>query len=136
LLHERRVPTKNVDRPKPEDPGIEAMAAEIEASDKITVHLSAKITKTSGAPGRFSVDISTESGSTATENVGAIVQATDYKPYDSNQPPELGYGESPDVRTNFELERLAKEANGGPIKRPPTARRSSPSPSSSARVSA
>lgn len=43
--------------PQPEDPCIEA-------NDKITVHLSAKITKTSGAPGRFSADISTESGTT------------------------------------------------------------------------
>jgi len=45
---------RNVDLPKPENPGIDAMATEIEASAKITVHLSAKITKTSGAPGRFS----------------------------------------------------------------------------------
>jgi quinone-modifying oxidoreductase, subunit QmoB len=109
---------RNVDLPKPEDPGLEAMAAEIEASDKITVHLSAKLTKTSGAPGRFSADISTESGSTVTENFGAIVQANDYKPFDANKLPELGYGKSPDVVTNFELEKLAKAANGAPIKRP------------------
>jgi quinone-modifying oxidoreductase subunit QmoB len=89
------------------------MAAEIEANDKITVHLSAKITKTTGAPGRFSADISTESGGTVTENFGAIVQATDYKPYDANKLPELDYGKSPDVVTNFELEKLAKEANEG-----------------------
>ncbi len=109
---------KNVDLPKPEDPGLDAMAAEIEANDKITVHLSAKITKTSGAPGRFSADISTESGGTITENIGAIVQANDYKPYDANKLPELAYGKTPDVVTNFELEKLAKEANGAPIKRP------------------
>jgi len=109
---------RNVDLPKPEDPGIDAMATEIEANAKIRVHLSAKISKTSGAPGRFSADISTESGSTITENFGAIVQASDYTPYDANKLPELGYGKTPDVVTNFELEKLAKEANGAPIKRP------------------
>jgi hypothetical protein len=64
----------------------------------------------------FSADISTESGGTVTENVGAIVQATDYKPYDASQLPELGYGKSPDVVTNFEPGKLAKEADGAPIK--------------------
>ena len=104
--------------PQPEDPGVEAMAAEVEANGKISLHLNAKITRTSGAPGRFSADISTESGATVTENVGAIVQATDYKPYDANRLPEFAYGKTPDVVTNFELEKLAKEADGGPIKRP------------------
>jgi len=109
---------RDEDLPKPEDPGVEALAAEVEAKDRITVHTNAKITKTSGAPGRFSVDIATESGSTVTENVGAIIQATDYKPYDASQLPEFAYGKTPDVVTNFELEKLAKEAAGGPIKRP------------------
>jgi len=104
--------------PQPEDPGVAEMAKEVEDNHRIKVHLSAKITRTSGAPGRFSVDISTESGGTVTENAGAIIQATDYKPYDANNLPELGYGKSPDVVTNFELERLAKKANGGPIRKP------------------
>jgi quinone-modifying oxidoreductase subunit QmoB len=94
------------------------MIAEVQANPRITVHLNAKVTKTSGAPGRFSADISTESGGTVTENIGAIVQATDYKPYDANRLPEFAYGKSPDVVTNFEMEKLAKAANGGPLKRP------------------
>ena len=109
---------RNVDLPQPEDPGIEDMIAQIQANERVTVHLNAKITKTSGAPGRFSADISTESGSTTTENFGAIVQATDYKPYDANKLPEFSYGKTPDVVTNAEMENLAKEANGGPLKRP------------------
>jgi quinone-modifying oxidoreductase subunit QmoB len=32
--------------------------------------------------------------------------------------PEFAYGKSPDVVTNFEMEKLAKAANGGPLKRP------------------
>ncbi len=53
-----------------------------------------------------------------TENFGAIIQDSDFLPYDANQLPDLGYGKSKDEVTNFELERLAKAANGGPIKRP------------------
>jgi quinone-modifying oxidoreductase subunit QmoB len=102
----------------PEDTGVAEMIAEIEASDRITVHLNATTTKTSGAPGRFSADISTESGSTTTENFGAIIMASGARNYDASQLPELGYGKSPDVVDQAGLEKLAVEANGGPIKRP------------------
>src|SRR5210317_1081665 len=102
----------------PVDTQVAAMVAEIEGNAKITVHLNATITKTSGAPGRFSADISTESGSTSTENFGAIIMASGARNYDANQLPELGYGKTPDVIDQTGLEKLAMEANGGPIKRP------------------
>ena len=102
----------------PVDTGVAAMVAEIEGDDKITVHLNATITKTSGAPGRFSADISTESGATNTENFGAIIQASGATPYDANKLPELGYGKSKDAIDRTEMEQLAIAANGGPIKRP------------------
>ncbi|RLA01798.1 MAG: heterodisulfide reductase, partial [Gammaproteobacteria bacterium] len=102
----------------PEDTGVAEMVAKVEAAGNITVHLNSTITKTSGAPGRFSADISTESGSTTTENFGAIIMASGARNYDANQLPELGYGKSPDVVDQAGLEKLAMEANGGPIKRP------------------
>jgi quinone-modifying oxidoreductase subunit QmoB len=102
----------------PEDTGVADMTAKIEADSNITVHLNSTITKTSGAPGRFSADISTESGSTATENFGAIIMASGARNYDASQLPELGYGKTPDVVDQTGLEKLALEANGGPIKRP------------------
>jgi len=102
----------------PVDTGVAAMVAEIEGNDKITVHLNSTITKTSGAPGRFSADISTESGATNTENFGAIIQASGATPFDANQLPELGYGKSKDVIDRSEMEQLALTANGGAIKRP------------------
>lgn len=101
----------------PQDSGIESLIAEAEAHSLITIHLNARVSKTAGAPGRFSVDISTESGSTTTADFGAIVQATGFTPYDANQLPELGYGKSPDVVTQQELEALVK-AGDGMIKRP------------------
>jgi quinone-modifying oxidoreductase subunit QmoB len=102
----------------PEDTGVAAMVAQIEGDSRITVHLNSTITKTSGAPGRFSADISTESGATATENFGAIIMASGASSYDASQLPELGYGKTPDVVDQTGLEKLALEANGGPIKRP------------------
>jgi quinone-modifying oxidoreductase subunit QmoB len=102
----------------PEDNGAADLAAQVEANERITAHLNATVSRTSGAPGRFSADISTESGGTTTENFGAIIQASGFKPYDANQLPEFAYDKSPDVVTNLELEALAQQAGGGPIKRP------------------
>ncbi len=100
----------------PADTGVADMIAAIEADSQITVHLNSTLTKTSGAPGRFSADISTESGNTTTENFGAIVQATGYREYDASQLPELGYGKASNVVTQAELDEMALAANGGAIK--------------------
>jgi len=102
----------------PEDTGVADMVAKVKGDSNITVHLNSTLTKTSGAPGRFSADISTESGSTTTENFGAIIMASGARNYDASQLPELGYGKTPDVVDQAGLEKLALEANGGPIKRP------------------
>ena len=96
----------------PADTGVDAMVAEIEGSNKITVHLNSTLTKTSGAPGRFSADITTESGSTTTENFGAIVQASGYSEYDANQLTEFSYGKASNVVTQAELDAMAKAGNG------------------------
>lgn len=96
----------------PADTGVDALIAEIEASAKITVHLNSTLTKTSGAPGRFSADITTESGATTTENFGAIVQASGYSEYDASQLTEFSYGKASNVVTQAELDAMAKEGNG------------------------
>ena len=103
---------------EPADSGVEQMVADVEANDKITVHLNSTVAKTEGAPGRFNVDVATESGSTNTLSIGAIIQATGFKLYDPSVLPQFGYDKSADIVTNEELEALAKAANGGPIKRP------------------
>jgi len=103
---------------EPADTGVEELIKQVEDSGLITVHLNSTITRTSGAPGRFSADITMESGGTVTENFGAIIQASGFLAYDANKLPEFAYGKTPDVVTNLELEKLAKDANGGPIKRP------------------
>ncbi len=115
-LH-RRVPNR-APFAEPAGTGMAQLIQAVENDSNITVHLDSTVTKTSGAPGQFSADITTESGSTATENFGAVIQASGFRPYDANQLPELGYGKTPDVLTQLELEALVKQADGGAIKRP------------------
>ena len=102
----------------PQENPVADLVAAIEADDNITVYLNSTTTNIAGAPGRFAADISTESGATQTKEFGAIVQTSGFTPYDANQLPEFAYGKNKDVVTQLELEALAKEANGGPIKRP------------------
>jgi len=114
-LH-RRIATK-MPYTDPEDTTVADLIARIEAASNITVHLNSTVTKTAGAPGRFDVDISTESGATSNVSIGAIVQASGMKQFDANKLTEFAYDKSDNVITQLELEALAKEADGGPIKR-------------------
>jgi quinone-modifying oxidoreductase subunit QmoB len=94
----------------PEDSGIEAMKAAVDAFADVTVHLNSTIAKTSGAPGRFSVDIALESGSIVTENYGAIIQATGFDSYDASKLEQFSYGKSEDIIDQAGLEALANSA--------------------------
>ena len=114
-LH-RRIATK-MPYTDPEDTTVADLIAKVEAASNITVHLNSTVTKTAGAPGRFDVDISTESGATSNVSIGAIVQASGMKQFDANKLTEFAYDKSENVITQLELEALAKEADGGPIKR-------------------
>ena len=102
----------------PVDTGIAELIEKANGDSKITIYLNSTLSRTSGSPGQFSVDISTESGSTQTENIGAIIQASGSEVFDANKLGHLGYGKSADVIDQAQLEELAKAANGGPIKRP------------------
>ena len=113
----KRVPT-NSPYNDPEDTGIDAMVAAVEADDNITVKLNATVANTEGAPGRFDVEIATESGTASAGSFGAIIQGSGFTPYDANKLTDYDYSNQPDVVTQAELEALAKEANGGAIKRP------------------
>jgi quinone-modifying oxidoreductase subunit QmoB len=93
---------------------VEEMIAEVQGNERIKVHTSANILKIDGQPGQFSVSIR-NGGDPVECKAGAIIQATGWKPYDANKLEYLGYGKSPDVVTNMQLEEMAK--NGG-IKRP------------------
>ena len=96
----------------PQENPLPALIAQVEAEAGVQVRLHASISRTSGAPGQFSVDIATESGAVQTENVGAIVQASGFSRYDATQLPELGYGHSADVVDQVTLEQMAADADG------------------------
>jgi quinone-modifying oxidoreductase subunit QmoB len=81
---------------------------------QIQVFTSATILKIEGQPGAFNVEVQSN-GSNASVQVGAIIQATGWKPYDATKLGHLGYGISPDVITNVEFEEMASR---GPIIRP------------------
>ncbi|MEW7977660.1 MAG: hydrogenase iron-sulfur subunit [Candidatus Sedimenticola endophacoides] len=102
----------------PQETGVEQMIAAIDSNEKITVHLNSTVAKTAGAPGRFQVQIATESGSSDELSIGAIIQATGFSTFNPEKLGTYNYSASPDIVTNEELEKLAKAANGGPIKRP------------------
>jgi len=86
---------------------------EIEANDRIKVYRGTTIEKISGQPGQFDVSIQTN-GTTVEFRVGAIIQATGWKPYDASRLGHLGYG-SANVITNVKMEELAAS---GKINRP------------------
>lgn len=97
--------------------GIADLITRVGASSKIAVHLNAIVAETRGAPGRFSVDIATESGATHTEEVGAIIQANGFTPYPLEKLAEFGGGVNPHVVDHAGLEAMAFKAAGAPIKR-------------------
>ena len=80
---------------------------------RLQVFTSACIVRIEGQPGMFDVTLRSEPGE-STVRVGAIIMATGWKPYDASRLAHLGYGLSPDVITNVDLERMATQ---GPITR-------------------
>jgi quinone-modifying oxidoreductase, subunit QmoB len=104
----------------PVDTGVQALADAVTGDPGVKLYTNATLAETSGAPGRFKATIAIESGSTATEEVGAIVQATGFSLYDMARLPELGAGKSPNVVDQAGLETLARQAaaSGAPIRRP------------------
>ena len=97
-----------------EDSGYEKLIQEVEADPNIAIHTSTTVKRTSGQPGQFAVEL--QNGGNATQiTVGSIIQASGWKPYDAKKLTHLGYGSSPDVITNIQMEEMVM--NGG-IKRP------------------
>ena len=96
------------------DPGAEDLIKAVEDEPKVKVYTSATVEKISGGPGLYSVEIKAN-GNSATERVGAVIQATGWVPYDASKLGHLGYGKFKDVITNVEMEEMAAS---GRITRP------------------
>jgi quinone-modifying oxidoreductase, subunit QmoB len=90
------------------------LVSSVENHQSIRFFGKTKITRISGQPGQFNVDLETPSGA-ETFMAGAIVQATGSHPYDASKLTDLGFGASPDVITSADLESMI---TGGELKRP------------------
>ncbi len=94
----------------PQQNDITQLIADVEGNASIEVKTGTTVAKTDGAPGSFAVTLANGAGESQ-ETFGAIVVATGWRPYDASKLGHLGYGASPDVVTNVELEGML--ANGG-----------------------
>jgi len=97
----------------PQPLSIADQIAAVQANDKITVHTGASIEKVTGGPGLF--DVTLRGNGSEPFRVGAIIQATGWQPYDATKLGHLGYGTSPDVITNVQMEEMLAK---GAITRP------------------
>jgi quinone-modifying oxidoreductase subunit QmoB len=103
-----------------EDTGVDDLIRKIEENKLIKLHTSAATSKIVGGPGLFDVTLeSTGNGKPTgkvldTFRVGAIVQATGWRPKEPRQ--DLPYGKLEDVVLNVDLEAMVKE--GGRMTRP------------------
>jgi quinone-modifying oxidoreductase subunit QmoB len=112
-------------RPPYRDPAPSEVAlrvAEVTGHERITVHTATSIEKIAGQPGQFDVTLRKNGDSTAVR-VGAIVQATGWKPYDASRLGHLGYGRAANVITNVQMEeqlaagRITRPSDGKPARR-------------------
>jgi quinone-modifying oxidoreductase subunit QmoB len=99
---------------EPQATDIDDLIAQVKANGSITVHTGATIEKTLGQPGQFDVTLKAN-GTESQFRVGSIVQATGWKPYDATRLGHLGYGASPDVITNVQMEEMLAQ---GKLARP------------------
>ncbi len=94
----------------------------VRGDKRIRVLAGSKVSRITGQPGAFAVDVEGPGGSEHLA-AGAVVQATGGRPYDARRLGHLGYGASPDVITSAELEpmlaerRLARPSDGRQPKR-------------------
>ncbi len=94
------------ERPPYRDPAenpVPGLISAVEDDANITVMTDTLVTKTSGSPGMFEIEL-TKGGTASMETVGGIVVTTGWRPYDATKLGHLGYGDSPDVVTGVELE--------------------------------
>jgi len=115
----RSIPTRSPYR-ELEDTGIADLVAEVQQHPRIEVYTEAVVGGISGGPGLFDVTLK-QSGADAPHpgspepfRVGAVIQATGWRPADPR--PDLPYGDVPDVILNVDLEEMVKTQ--GAITRP------------------
>lgn len=82
----------------------------VEKSPLITVFYDSKVTHVKRTDGRFTVTVEDGSGGINHLEVGAIIVATGFKPFDAAKRAELAYGREKQVITALELEKAIRES--------------------------
>ncbi|MFP4169249.1 MAG: hydrogenase iron-sulfur subunit [Desulfonatronovibrionaceae bacterium] len=99
---------------EPQTPQINELISAVENNDKIKVLTGSELESLSGSPAMYKAVV--KSGEEQQElDVGAVVLATGWKPYDASKLDSLGYGKLKNVVTNIQFEEMAA---AGSIKRP------------------
>ena len=98
----------------PQPSGIAELIARVTSHPRIEVLTAAEVEATAGQPGDFTVTV--RRGEERSEyQVGAVVLATGWRPYDAGKLAHLGFGRSPDVVTSVAFEEMVR---AGRIARP------------------
>ena len=95
---------------EPVKPVIEDKINTVINNELIDIRTCTTIKSISGEPGRFSVTL-LHSGSTDVIQVGSIVLATGWQPYDASRIAKFGYDQFKNVVTSIELEEMAKKGS-------------------------
>ena len=114
----RSVPTRPPYRDL-EETGVDDLISAVDAHERITVYTSTETAGITGGPGLFDVTLKSAKGTEGgdpldTFRVGAIIQATGWRPADPAE--HLPYGQLEDVIRNVDLEEMV--ATQGRITRP------------------
>ncbi len=97
-----------------EKPSIGAKIDEVNGNDDIKVYMNTTIKNIEGEPGMYKATLDVN-GSEETVEMGAVILATGWKPYDAGKLDNYGYGKIKNVITNVEMEEIASK---GKITRP------------------
>ncbi|MEW5723014.1 MAG: FAD-dependent oxidoreductase [Thermodesulfobacteriota bacterium] len=91
-----------------EDTGVADLIAAVTAHERVQVYTQAELVKIDGMPGLFDATFKAD-GQETTRRFGAVIQATGWRPYEPEKlAGRYGFGASPDVITNVQLEEMAK----------------------------
>ena len=83
----------------------------VKADPNIQVFLNAKVENLDGFVGNFKADLSEGGGHRFTVDVGSVIVATGYKPFDAGRVKAFGHGTNPDVITSFEFEQMLRKGD-------------------------
>ncbi len=112
--HLHKIYPKDMDLRAYAETDLDGLISRVAGEKKITVYTGAEVGRISGAPADFDVTIN-QGSDKINLKVDTVVVAAGWKPYDAAKLGHLGYGTTPDVVTNVEFERMAKE---GKLQRP------------------